>query len=122
MMKRYLLLSLTVMLISSVVAVGQMKDDQFAYRMNGSPDPIKSIQIYPNPAPEVLTIKFEAPIANRVRVTLHNVIGNEMEFESELLDEHKIQIRVKDLANGYYLVSIKDDRANFSSTLKFLKR
>ena len=53
---------------------------------------------------------------------MHNVIGNTMELESEVLDEHEIKLRVKDLATGYYLISLKDERLNVSGTYKFLKR
>jgi hypothetical protein len=45
-----------------------------------------------------------------------------MPFESELIDEHEIRIKVKDLDTGYYLLALKDDHAKLQGTYKFLKR
>jgi hypothetical protein len=61
----------------------QAKDDA----LYGQTDPVKSIQVFPNPAVEFLTIKFETPIAKKTKFTIHNIIGNELEIEPELVDE-----------------------------------
>jgi hypothetical protein len=83
---------------------------------------INSISIFPNPAIEFLNVKFEEPIARKARITVHNVIGNIVEVESETLDEHEIRIKVKDLPVGYYLLAVRDEASNSRGTLKFLKR
>lgn len=117
---RNLLYSLMFLVGTSIVAMGQFKED-FAFH-NQYTDPIKSVQVYPNPAIEFVNVKFEAPIANKVRISVHNVIGNMMELETETISEYEIRIKVKDLSMGYYLISIKDGLANTGNTLKFLKR
>jgi len=119
MMSRKLFLAFACIVMTVIATMGQVKDESFFQR---APDPIKSVEIFPNPATEYLSVKFDAPIARKIRLSVHNVIGNTMELESEVLDEHEIRIRVKDLATGYYLISVKDDRSNLSSTYKFLKR
>jgi len=119
-MRRILLLAFTGILMTAMVSKAQLKDEAFFQHRSG--DPLKSVSIFPNPAVEFVHVKFEAPIAKQVRLTVHNVIGNIMELESEVIDEHEIKIRVKDLATGYYLISVKDQELNFSSTYKFLKR
>lgn len=108
------------MLLTAVMALGQSKDEAFFNHRN--PDPVKSVSIFPNPAVEFVNVRFEAPVAKEVKLTVHNVIGNMMELESEVIDEHEIKIRVKDLATGYYLISVKNEHLNLSSTYKFLKR
>lgn len=118
-MSRKLLLAFTCVLLTAIVSMGQGKDEPYFQR---NPDPIKSVSIFPNPAMEFVSVKFEAPVAKQVRLTVHNVIGNTMELDNEIIDEHEIKIRVKDLATGYYLISVKDERINFSGTYKFLKR
>lgn len=118
-MSRKLFLAFTCVVMTAIVSMGQVKEDAFFHR---SPDPIKSVEIFPNPATEFVNVKFTAPIANKVRLTVHNVIGNTMELETEVIDEHEIKLRVKDLATGYYLISVKDEHVNLSSTYKFLKR
>jgi hypothetical protein len=119
-MFRKLIVSITCFLLTAAFAMGQVKDEPFF--SHRSPDPIKSVSLFPNPAVEFINVKFEAPVAKQVRLTVHNVIGNAMELETEVIDEHEIKIRVKDLATGYYLISVKDERLNMSSTYKFLKR
>jgi Secretion system C-terminal sorting domain len=120
------LLSVSILLVlfaaMSVAAQGfNGSKEDFSFQQFRT-DPIRQVQIYPNPATEFINIKFEAPIANKVRVSVHNVIGNVMEVESESIDEHEIRVKVKDLSTGYYLLSVKDDRASLNSTYKFLKR
>jgi Secretion system C-terminal sorting domain len=119
MMSGKLFLALACVLVTALTTLGQTKDESFFQR---TPDPVKSVEIFPNPATEFISVKFEAPIAKRVRLSVHNVIGNTMELETERVDEHEIKIRVKDLATGYYLISVKDEHLNIGSTYKFLKR
>jgi len=119
MISRKISFALICVLTSAMATLGQVKDDPFSQR---PVDPIKSVAIFPNPATEFISVKFEAPIAKQIRLTVHNVIGNTMELESEVLDEHEIKLKVKDLATGYYLISLKDERLNLSGTYKFLKR
>ena len=83
---------------------------------------INSVSIFPNPAFEYLNVKFEEPIAKKARLTVHNVIGNAVDVESETIDEHEIRLKVKDLPVGYYLLAVRDEESNSRSTIKFLKR
>ena len=85
-------------------------------------DIAKSVHIFPNPATEYVHIKVDQFPAEKVQLTLHNIIGNTLEIEKEIVDEHEIRIKVKDLASGYYLIAVKDDESKFRGTYKFLKR
>jgi hypothetical protein len=101
----------------------QVEQDE-AYASN---NPIKSVHIYPNPASEFIFVKIDKLPVEKVRLTLHSIIGNQMEIETEIVDdvEHEgkvIRVRVKDLAAGYYLLAVKDDDSKFRGTFKFLKR
>jgi hypothetical protein len=82
----------------------------------------QSISVYPNPAVEYIEINLDQLQASKVKITLHNIIGNEVQAESEIIDDHKIRIRVKDFSSGYYLVALRDEQTNFRGTYKFLKR
>jgi hypothetical protein len=53
---------------------------------------------------------------------VHNIIGNRINIETEVIDEHTLRVKVKDLASGYYLLAIKDPESKFRGTYKFLKR
>jgi Secretion system C-terminal sorting domain len=82
----------------------------------------KSVQIYPNPAEdEFLHVHVEHGNLTEVKVSLHNIIGNEMTVEKELLDEQTLRIRVKDLAPGYYLIGLNDEKQKLKGIYKFLK-
>ena len=85
-------------------------------------DPVKKVELYPNPATEFLNVKFEIACAKRIKYTVHNVIGNTIEVESEFIDEHELQLKVKDLPVGYYLLSLRDPETNIKSIFRFLKR
>ncbi|MEJ0056665.1 MAG: T9SS type A sorting domain-containing protein [Bacteroidota bacterium] len=84
-------------------------------------DPIKLVKIFPNPAVDYLSVKFETPLAKTIKLTLHNIIGNTLEVESEIVDEYEIRLKVKDLPTGVYLLAVKD-HGNSQSSFKFLKR
>ena len=101
-------------------AQAQSKDEVTSYGASQL-DP-KSVAIFPNPAFEYLNVKFETPIAKRARLTVHNVIGNAIDVETETIDEFEIRLKVKDLPVGYYLLAVRDAESNSRSTIKFLKR
>jgi hypothetical protein len=82
---------------------------------------VKLVKAFPNPAIDFFSLKFEQPIAKEVKVTVHNIIGNVVEVETEVLDEYEIRLRVKELPVGVYLLAIKDTD-NYQNAIKFLKR
>jgi len=82
----------------------------------------KSVHLFPNPATEFVDVQLDEFPAKNVRLTVHNIIGNELQVETEVLDENLIRVKVKDLAAGYYLLAVKDEESQFRGTYKFLKR
>lgn len=87
-----------------------------------SNDPSKSVVIYPNPATDFLTLKFELPIAKTAKLEFHTIIGTSIELEHEAIDDFEIRVKVKDLSAGYYLVSIHDNQSSTKAIQKFLKK
>ena len=82
----------------------------------------KSITIYPNPVTDYVNIKLNTLDASKIKITLFNILGSEIQIESETVDQHEVRVRVKDLSVGYYLLAIKDESSQFRGTYKFLKR
>ena len=82
----------------------------------------RSVHLFPNPATEFVDVQLDHFPAEKVKLTVHNIIGNELTVETEILDEHLIRVKVKELATGYYLLAIKDEESKFRGTYKFLKR
>lgn len=87
-----------------------------------TPDFFKSIHLFPNPAVEYINVKVDHTKASDIRVTLHNIIGNEMSIETEIIDEHTLRVRVKDFPVGYYLLALRDKNSRHSGTFKFVKK
>ena len=85
-------------------------------------DPTKSVQVYPNPATDYVSLKFESPIAKTVRLEFHTIIGTTVELEHEIIDEFEIKVKVKDLNAGYYIIGVHDSQSGSRAIHKFLKR
>ena len=85
-------------------------------------DMSKSVQIFPNPAVEYVHVRLEQVNMDNVKISMHNIIGNQINIETEKIDEHELRIKVKDFDTGYYLIALKDEQLKFSGTYKFLKR
>jgi hypothetical protein len=82
----------------------------------------KSIHVFPNPASDYVHIRMdEMPVAN-LKLTFHNIIGNEIAAEVETVNEHELRIKVKDFSAGYYLLAVRDEYLKYKGTFKFLKR
>jgi len=103
--------------LASQIAWGQNHDSAAPDRSEA----VKMVKAFPNPAIDFFSLKFEQPVAKEMKVTVHNIIGNVIEVETEVLDEYEIRLRVKELPVGVYLLAIKDTD-NFQNSIKFLKR
>jgi hypothetical protein len=84
-------------------------------------DAVKVAKFFPNPATEYLNLKFETSLAKDVKVTVHNIIGNIIEVEIEVVEDQELRLKVKDLPAGVYLLALKED-GRAQSCIKFLKR
>ena len=82
----------------------------------------KSISIYPNPATDFLNVKLAELDAHQAKITLYNILGNEVQAEIEVVDDHEVRVRVKEFSTGYYLLAVRDEKTQFRATYKFLKR
>jgi len=82
----------------------------------------KSITVYPNPAVDFVNIRFAVLNARQAKLTLYNILGNEVQAETEVIDDHEVRVRVKELSTGYYLIAVRDEQTQFKGTYKFLKR
>jgi hypothetical protein len=106
--------------LTAGLAYGQNQPDEVP--ILAERDLSHSIHIFPNPAVEYVHVKTMDFPSSKIKIAVHNILGNKMEIETEIVDEHELRVKVKDLASGYYLLAIKDDDAKFRGTFKFLKR
>lgn len=112
---------LLIFLITSVAfsASAQVREDLEVknHRIDQS-----SVHLFPNPAVDFVHIRVESVPVRELKISVHNIIGNVVPVETEVVDEHELRVRVKDLTSGYYLLAVKDDTEHFRGTYKFLKR
>ncbi len=118
------ILYLLILAISFTTTVGwaQAHGEYAALPERAFVDPTKTFQIFPNPTTDFVHIRNEQADVHHLKLTIHNIIGNEMNVEVEIVDEHELKVKVKDLSPGYYLIAVKDDLSKFRGTYKFLKR
>lgn len=72
-----------------------------------------NIQIYPNPATDVLNI---TKVSNKARYEIHNAVGQIVK-SGEINDN---QVRIAELIKGSYIITIKDK--DISQSIKFIKK
>jgi hypothetical protein len=118
---RPLTLITTLFLLLSVSTVVLAQVDGTPPQIEKS-DISKSITLFPNPTTDYVHVKLGTLKSNQAKVTLHNILGSEVTIESEVIDDHELRVRVKDLPTGYYLLAIRDEGTQFRGTYKFLKR
>ena len=109
------LLALLILITSQAFA----QNHEESFRSN---DPVKSVQVYPNPASDYVNLKFETPIAKTVKLEFHTIIGTPLELEREVIDEFEVRVKVKDLSVGYYLIGVQDAQSGSRAIHKFLKK
>ncbi len=110
-------LALIFLLILSLSAVSYAQVNE-----TGKADISRSITLYPNPALDFINIKSTALNFRQNKLVIYNILGNEIQAETEIIDDHEVRIRVKELSTGYYLIAVRDEQTQFRGTYKFLKR
>ena len=83
---------------------------------------VNDVKLFPNPTVEHLSVRIDNSTLAEATFTVHNIIGNIVDADVEKVGESEYKIKVKDLAPGYYLLAIRDEKGYFKETYKFLKR
>lgn len=109
---------LLVVVLAAWPAFGQPKEELPAPERIA----LQSVTIYPNPATDFLSVKFAEPQADKIQLTVHNLVGSVLSVETEVVDALEIRLRVKDLPEGYYFIALRQEGALAKGTYKFLKR
>lgn len=96
---------------------------QSAFEENtAAQDPQAKVSMFPNPASEYLHVKVEGVKVDNLQVAVHNIIGNVITVEIEVIADNEFRLRVKEFTTGYYLLALRDEDSAFKGTYKFLKR
>ena len=81
-----------------------------------------TIDLYPNPAVDFLTIEIKNQDLENVKFELRSIIGNQLLIQPESIGINTYRISLKEYSSGYYFLIVRDDAANFKKAFKFLKQ
>ena len=81
-----------------------------------------NIELYPNPATDYITIKFkDKQDFDDFEFKIHTLIGNQLNFDSEIISDSEIKIDLKNISKGIFFLIINHKNDRKRKILKFLK-
>ncbi len=92
--------------------------------LNSIPENFELSQNYPNPFNPTTTIKFSIPEANNVRLSVYNILGQQV---SELVNDYKsagtylVNWNAENLASGIYIYRLEVGNFSISKKMTLLK-
>lgn len=119
---RGLSLFMGIFLAGAVLWPLSAQEDSMKANLADSSAPKQSIELYPNPASDFITLTLPARTAQAVEIEVFNIIGNKIRAEVEELDARQYKISVKDFNPGYYLIVVRDAQTRSSQAIKFQKK
>jgi len=82
----------------------------------------RSIELYPNPASEYINLKFNANFRfDDYELSIHSLIGNQMNFNKEILSDNEVRIFLDEFNNGYYFLILDNTIIDKRKIIKFSK-
>jgi len=82
---------------------------------------IKGVEYYPNPAAEYINVDLRATTVKNARFEVFSIIGNKVTVPVLRAGSGVYKMNLRGLANGYYMIMIKDVDNNQSQTIRFQK-
>ena len=80
------------------------------------------IDLFPNPAKDHINIKLiNDKLLEDYSFSIHSLIGNKIDFNSEILTENEMKIYVEKFNQGFFFLLVDDKINNKRKIVKFLK-
>jgi len=76
-----------------------------------------SINVYPNPANELVSVDIAGDIAKGSTVSIYNVAGKQVQANALMPEQKSIQLDVEGLTNGIYLIEVNTGDKNYTQKL-----
>jgi hypothetical protein len=89
---------------------------------DASNNPVRSVNVFPNPASDQLTISIQNDGLKECRLEIRNIVGQTVWTSLEqnvLAGVLRLDVDVKELASGMYTLRVADDQN--ARTVKFVK-
>ena len=90
---------------NSILYVDNLSFDNLITSVQEQTDKNTLLNMYPNPASDIITLNIDNTNNAELTLNIYNVIGTLV--KSETLKQNNRQINIRDLSNGVYMVSIK---------------
>ncbi len=82
---------------------------------------IKKITVYPNPVMEILYVKFETSVVQKVSLEISDVLGRILQRKVALTGMRTEELNMHHYTPGSYVLVVRDERGKIISTVKLLK-
>ena len=81
-----------------------------------------SVELYPNPASEYINLKIDINFKlEDYDLSIHSLIGNQMNFNKEIISDHELRIFLDEFNNGYYFLILDNIILDKRKIIKFSK-
>ncbi|MBI2270180.1 MAG: T9SS type A sorting domain-containing protein [Bacteroidetes bacterium] len=75
---------------------------------------------YPNPAKDILSVRFEKSIYNSITLVMYDAIGREVNMGDITINTNSLQVNIADLPSGMYFYIIRTSEESLGN--KFIKQ
>ncbi len=123
--------SLSLQLEGPEIEKAPIPDDMFNVEVTATTPTNKSkianeigFNIYPSPVKENLHLSFEGRNSSNYQVVISNMIGNTVHRQQIIVDQglNTVDLNVKGLNEGIYLIALRDQQGNLLYRHKFIKK
>jgi hypothetical protein len=82
----------------------------------GTKQPIRQMNVYPNPVKDLLTIDFGEAVEGELDISIYDILGRKEYYESKVFvnKQASIEIRISDLPARNYILKVKSAHVNKS--------
>ena len=81
-----------------------------------------SVELYPNPASESINLKIDINFKlEDYDLSIHSLIGNQMNFNKEIISDNELRIFLDEFNNGYYFLILDNIILDKRKIIKFSK-
>ncbi|MBV20054.1 MAG: hypothetical protein CL870_03035 [Cytophagia bacterium] len=81
-----------------------------------------SVELYPNPASEYINLKIDINFKlEDYDLSIHSLIGNQMNFNKEIISDNELRIFLDEFNNGYYFLILDNIILDKRKIIKFSK-
>jgi len=111
------------LLFASVTALAQGPGPKGGYQRAQIPNgEHRLVRLSPNPAETNISVRLGIPQMRTTSFQIHNIIGNLVETDVEIISDFEASLNVKELSPGIYLLTVHNELTGTKGVYKFVKK